>query len=383
MTERAGIGIVRISPPHEDRDASRKAIQNLVALSADVFDDVVVFDNVPVDQPNVQTRPVEKVHRESVVAKVLYHLLFQVRLSLAIVQHRRQLDVTFWHAGGYSLVLPMLVARAIGIRTVLAVIGEPTTGFQNEEYWGRRARVLARMSSVLERVAYTATDRIVVFSESMTEYELLSGFEEKTYELRFNFERVPPDQSPVSERDNRVLYLGRICALKGADVLAEATEILASRSGCPVESVVFVGDGELCADLENSLTANEETADLVEFTGWVSDDEAMDHLRAASVLTLPSESEGLPKAVQEAMARGVVPVVTPVGSLPDIVRDGENGVLLDDDDPETVARAIVRALEDDDTLSTAARKTVEREFGYETVRARFEEVVGIGRSDRT
>ena len=55
------------------------------------------------------------------------------------------------------------------------------------------------------------------------------------------------------------------------------------------------------------------------------------------MLLLPSYSEGLPYALLEAMAAGVVPVVTPVGAIPDVVTDGEHGLLVPPRDAEAIA----------------------------------------------
>jgi glycosyltransferase involved in cell wall biosynthesis len=80
------------------------------------------------------------------------------------------------------------------------------------------------------------------------------------------------------------------------------------------------------------------------------------------VLVLPSRSEGLGRIVVEALCRGRPVVATQVGGITDLVRDGENGLLVPPQDPETLADALVRVLTARplaERLAAAARPSVE------------------------
>jgi glycosyltransferase involved in cell wall biosynthesis len=85
----------------------------------------------------------------------------------------------------------------------------------------------------------------------------------------------------------------------------------------------------------------------------------LDH---ASLLVLPSRSEGLGRVVIEALCRGRGVVASRVGGIPDLVQDGVNGLLVAPEDVEGLAAALVRALSDRDLLerlSERARPSVE------------------------
>ena len=80
---------------------------------------------------------------------------------------------------------------------------------------------------------------------------------------------------------------------------------------------------------------------------------------------MPSRRDGLPNAVLEAMACGLPVVASPVGGILDLVQDGENGLLVPPDDPEALAGAIERILDDEalrERLISCARATVLRDF---------------------
>jgi glycosyltransferase involved in cell wall biosynthesis len=75
-------------------------------------------------------------------------------------------------------------------------------------------------------------------------------------------------------------------------------------------------------------------------------DEIAKALDDATVLLLPSFSEGLPRVAMEAFARGRPVIGAHAGGIPDIVEDGVNGLLVDPHDPDSIAAALVRVLTD-------------------------------------
>jgi glycosyltransferase involved in cell wall biosynthesis len=99
--------------------------------------------------------------------------------------------------------------------------------------------------------------------------------------------------------------------------------------------------------------------DVVHFTGAVA--EPVPYIREFTVGVLPSDSEGLSNAILEYMACGVPVVCTNVGGNPEIVRDGESGLLVAARDPAGLADRICRVLENADLaarLSTKGRQVV-------------------------
>lgn len=157
-----------------------------------------------------------------------------------------------------------------------------------------------------------------------------------------------------------VAFLGRYGERKGiGDLLAALTRLGADERARL--RVVTAGDGEV--DQVRTDVAALGLDDCVEVRGWLEPAERDAVLAASEIFVLPSYDEALPMALIEAMAFRVVPVVTPVGGLPDLVHDGDNGVLVPVGDPEAIATALRGLLADPDrrrAIGDRARASVEQ-----------------------
>ena len=116
--------------------------------------------------------------------------------------------------------------------------------------------------------------------------------------------------------------------------------------------------------------------DRVRFHGWVGSREALRaHYRTAGVFALPSVWEAVTLALLEAMACGAPPVVTPLRPFRDVIRDGENGLLVPHRSPERLAEAILAAYEARERIGAAARRTVEESYDRDVTMARLASVL--------
>lgn len=150
-----------------------------------------------------------------------------------------------------------------------------------------------------------------------------------------------PDRGvgPRRDRSNGTCVFATVSRLvprKGLDIFVEAMGIVSVKA--KGADAVVVGDGPLMGDLRQAARASRAR---VHFTGQLTPDEVQEILHTkVDVFVLASEDEGLPMTIIEAMASGLPIIATPVGAVPDLVRDAENGCLVPVGDVSALAEAM-------------------------------------------
>jgi glycosyltransferase involved in cell wall biosynthesis len=144
----------------------------------------------------------------------------------------------------------------------------------------------------------------------------------------------------VAAEESLLLWVGRMDPIKGLDTLVAAVDLLRrERRVC----LMLAGDGPERAKVEADVAAR-GLQDCVRLLGRRHDVPRL--LRSADLFVFPSRTEGLPNAILEAMAAGLPVVATDVPGTRDLVRDGENGLLVRSDDATALAGALARLLDD-------------------------------------
>jgi glycosyltransferase involved in cell wall biosynthesis len=143
------------------------------------------------------------------------------------------------------------------------------------------------------------------------------------------------------------------------DLLEAARAVKAQRGDV---SFVLVGQGPL-EDEVRRKSSDMGLDGTVVFTGFRGD--ARRIIASADLFVLSSQFEGLPVSMLEAMATGTPVVSTAVGGIPEVITDGMNGLLVEPLAPESLATAILAALDDQglrDQLSARAREDARQQF---------------------
>lgn len=169
------------------------------------------------------------------------------------------------------------------------------------------------------------------------------------------FERL--ERSPNAIAPLRLLYIGRLAPRKG---LGETLAALAAvRSSGLAVRLVIAGTGPEEPVLRRQVN-DSGLEDAVTFAGPAYGEDKKRLLAEADVLLLASHAEGLPYALLEAMAAGVVPIVTPVGAIADVVQHGVHGVLVPTGDAGAIAAAIRELACDRERLARMSAACCER-----------------------
>jgi glycosyltransferase involved in cell wall biosynthesis len=141
-----------------------------------------------------------------------------------------------------------------------------------------------------------------------------------------------------------VLFVHRLAPRKGAFRLPALGRALAA--GAPSAQLVIVGDGPSGPALREIFAADPMLAARVRFAGWVPNAQIAAYYAISDVLIMPSEEEGFPRVLLEAMAAGVPFVATDVGGVRDLSSPSQQSCIVPLDDEKGFAERVIALLQD-------------------------------------
>jgi glycosyltransferase involved in cell wall biosynthesis len=303
--------------------------------------------------------------KEGALGKLVRFATSPFALAGAILRHDAEVvhintslnAKSYWRDLAY-----LLVGKLCGARVVYQVHGGSLASFHPPT-----VRWAARLPDVVVVLSQAERDRWRALAPAQLVEALPNGIDCQPYQ-RYNRELADRDM-PL-----RLIYIGRLAPGKGLLESLEALRIARTRGVSA--RLVLVGGGAEEARLRQYVREAGLTRDVT-FVGPAYGDAKARLLSQADALLLPSYSEGLPYSLLEAMAAGVVPVVTPVGAIPDVVTDGEHGLIVPPRDADAIASAIERLSNDRSAvarMSATCRKHVAAAYSIERVAKDFSEL---------
>jgi glycosyltransferase involved in cell wall biosynthesis len=218
-------------------------------------------------------------------------------------------------------------------------------------------RALGPLGDTVALAALRRADAIRTISEFTTSLVRDAGTEPAdVFPAFMDLDPFLDAPKPLPDRP-QALFIGVLELYKNIDGLAEAWRVAAPR--VPDARLHIVGRGAR-ADVVERLVA--DVPEQTEWTPALATQDVAGALDESTFLVLPSRSEGLGRVVVEALCRGRPVVATNVGGIPDLVRDGENGVLVEPGSITALIDAMLRVLTDRaeaERLAKAARPSVE------------------------
>lgn len=370
-------GVCIVTQPHRSHAAKDHA-HDLADILAEITHVSVVTANLPANSSLPDEHDVVEISPsgagENVLTEGLRFLWHQLLLCRAI--YRRD-EGTVLFFGTIAYVLPGVVSRLLRKKVILLPRGDVPLSLRlrwAESMPDTLAAVLAELVSRLEHVNYRLGDAIVTYTPTMAEQLGVDKYGDKLHPSGARF--VDTDQftvrKPFTDRDDVVGFIGRL------DVEKRVPELAAAAKRLPDEvRFVFVGDGAYRESLEAELS-EEIARGSVEIVGWVDREDVPEYLNRLRLQIVPSHpTEGLPTAILEGMACGTPAYATPVSGVPDVVRDGETGFLMDVVEGKRLAEEIEAILARSDlaAISHNARALVEETYSFEAAVSRWRNIL--------
>jgi len=234
----------------------------------------------------------------------------------------------------------------------------------------------------MSRVTYSVSSRRLVANQIDAADRITTVSERVSGELAEHYgaddatvvgNGVDADQfQPSTGSDERyVLFVGRLDYPKGVPDLLEAAKSVVKNHDV---KFVITGKGPQREQLEQQVKRL-GIEDDIEFSGYVSRARQISLYQNSTAFALPSHYEGLPTVLLEAMACGAPVVATTVGGCPEVIEDGENGLLVSPKDPPALSNAIDTILSDTELrtrMSRNARQTILDRYTWDEITDRFE-----------
>jgi glycosyltransferase involved in cell wall biosynthesis len=351
----------------------------------DIYSDQVRRIEVVRIKPCCQFSNMKNVHFHQVVKpfeksgsrflNVLGFAIYQLALTFKLAVLR--VGVIYFHIGGSLLITPLIVMKLLGRKIVLMGSGEPFEKFYEVEYEHRGKKIVLDQIRILEHMSFRVADLVVLESKNEMPAHYTWGIEKKVMFLDIDFidSEVFKKKKPFKERKVDLIFVGVLSKNKGVMELIEAVDL--ARKAIPNLKLFVAGTGSMLETITRFVHSHglEENVKLL---GWVDRLELPRYLNDAKFMILPSYSEGVPKAVLESMACGAIPIVTPVGGIPDVVTDGKTVYILQNNNPETIAEKIIQLVagnKDLNETSDSARRFVIFNYSYEKLKQEWKKLL--------
>ena len=235
---------------------------------------------------------------------------------------------------------------------------------------------------IMNRILSKITDKIVAVSEDVKEdiirYDSIDPSKIEVIPNGIDVERFNPEKNTTDirkefslEEDDIVIgFIGRIVPAKGLEYLLNALPYL--KEEFKSIKLLIVGEGSLVEELKERAKKN-NIFDNILFIGRRRD--IPEILASINIFVMPSIAEGLPNALLEAMAMGKPIVTTEVGGIPEIVKNGFNGLLVPPRDTLSLSKAIKELISNDRLaakLGQAARDLVHDNLSIKAIAQKWQ-----------
>lgn len=308
--------------------------------------------------------------RYNTLSRALAYTKLQFSISYKIFKLREEIDPIIFFIGGEGLILPSITAKLLNKELIIVLAGDPS------KQGILKGDPLKRVTNFLSNMVLRLSDKIVIYSDIIMDERNLHHLSNKVHVAHrhvLDFDKFNI-LKPINKRENLIGYIGTFNELKGVKNLIDAINILLGDNND--FRFIFIGDGPLRSQIEVWVNDN-DLDEKVMIHSWVDHDDLPDYLNELKLLVLPSLTEGLPNILLEAMACGTPVLTTPVGAIPDVIIDGENGFLLTDNKPDNIAWSIERCIDNYslDKIAENGFKLVNKKYNFQEVKNNWQKIL--------
>jgi glycosyltransferase involved in cell wall biosynthesis len=307
------------------------------------------------------------------------HLCYTFAVLFFLIRNNREFDIVHIHGADPYASAASLLAKLTGKKVILKI----ATGGKGGDISGFRGSFLGGLQKFLFK---RFVDIYIGMTEQIKNELLEEGFDRRKIRqipngVDTDFFRPEAEKKDLIKdklslkKESRILiFAGRLVERKGVDSLIKAFASMRTASGNPV--LIIAGTGDMEAALKE-LASDVKVSERVRFAREVHNIE--DYYKCADLFILPSESEGLPNSLLEAMSSSVAAVVSDIPGMRELIKDSGAGILVNPRDIENFAERIAALIADVEKcrdMGQRGREYVKDNFGLESVGERYIKLYG-------
>jgi glycosyltransferase involved in cell wall biosynthesis len=328
------------------------AAYNLAVQMAKRGNDIDVFTTSINSKNSIEIYPHMRIHRHATSFKIA-----SANASFKLIYKPLNYDLDIVHAHSpipYSDLPALMYAKRKKVPFLL------TYQFDGQETGGsfmRNTGVSIYNKVFINKVLDSAEVIIATTRSYAQESPFLKNYLDKIVVIPngINIEEVTTTLTKEESRTNLglpiktkiILFFGSLVPYKGPDILLKAFKVI--KKEFPEVKLIFAGRGQMLDELRDMVKKFELEDDVI-FLGFVEEEKKALYYKSADIFCLPStnmaESFGIVNL--EAMASGIPIVGSNLGGIPDIIKEGENGLLAKPCDHQSLANALLKLLKDND-----------------------------------
>jgi glycosyltransferase involved in cell wall biosynthesis len=294
--------------------------------------------------------------------RAIGHMIQEFKKYKIILRHVKENDIVFFL--GIYQPISLLSVKLRGGFSIAFGGGFDITRSVNQNKFFNVLYFFFRWSFQISMLKHF--DRIILESPSVKDFFNLQKLNKKILYAHLFIPDIFALMNPFNKRDIDLAFIGAFSKEKGIIEFLKACNILKNRN-VAVRRVIIYGDGVLRDHVVQYIQKN-NLSTIIELQNFIDPLDMPKILNKIKLLVMPSYSEGLPNTLLEAMACGTPVLATPVGGIPDVVKEGETGFLLKSNNPEHIAERITELLSNPGLLEKVgiiASNYVRKNFNYE------------------
>lgn len=306
----------------------------------------------------------------SIITRICRYAYTNFKISYRLFKLRNDVDIWIFFIGGDTLFAPMLTARLLKKICLLSLASSATLILKssNDKFFN--------VAKVLTSINYSLSSKIILHSEKLlSEWDMEHYYKKVSiaHEYFIDFDQFNIKKG-YKDRDNLVGYIGSISEAKGVLNYVQAIPKVIEKK-CDLMFLIG-GKGDLLNNILDQLAEN-NLDKSVRCTGWIPHDKLPDYLNNLKLLVIPSYTESGPIIALEAMSCGTPILATRVGQVLNMVEDGINGFIMENNSPECIAKNIIRVVESPnlEQVIINAKDLVRQNFAYKNAVESYEQIL--------